>query len=61
MSLSQLLDFVVTKLATKELQLDEGNLIEHVVVILMVPVQYQLEEGARYTQMHRLELPRHVS
>ena len=59
-SLSQLLDFVVAKLATKELQFYEGNLIKHVVVILMVPVQYQLEKGARYTQMHRLKLPRHV-
>ena len=55
-----MLDFVVTKLATKELQLYKGNLIEHVVIVLMVPVQYQLEKGARYTQMHRLELPRHV-
>ena len=61
MSLSQLLDFVVTKLATKELQLDKCYLIEHVIVIFMVTVQYQLEERARYTQMHRLELPRHVS
>ena len=55
MRLCKTLYFVVTEGASKELQFDNGNLVEHVEVVFVAPVQHKFEEAASNAEVNRFQ------